>query len=154
MSPDHPPEAEGDDDRLLTPTVERTVVLLDQPMPSASTTAVATSAAADNGIPNHFLCPITKVIMIDPVLDAYGHSYKKAAIEQWLSNHDTCPVTGAVLPNNTLTRNHALRNAIEEEVRSRSAATTATASFTIPAELTYTALGDASVLGTKPRISR
>ena len=111
---------------------------------SASNTAVATSAAADDGIPNHFLCPITKVIMIDPVLDAYGHSYEKAAIEQWLSNHDTCPVTGAVLPNNTLTRNHALRNAIEEEVRSRSAATIATASFTIPAESTNTALGDAS----------
>jgi hypothetical protein len=120
MSPDHPPEAEGDDDRLLTPTVERTAALLDPPMPSASTTtapsaAVATSAAADDNIPDHFLCPITKMIMIDPVLDAYGHSYEKAAMEQWLSNHDTCPVTGALLPNNTLTKNHALRNAIEEK---------------------------------------
>jgi len=38
--------------------------------------------------------------LIDPVLDAYGHSYEKAAIEQWLSNHDTCPVTGVILPNN------------------------------------------------------
>ena len=134
MSPDHPPEAEEDDDCLLTPTSGRTAALLDPPMPSSSTTTTAPSAAvaAADDIPDHYLCPITKMIMTDPVFDAYGHSYENAAIEQWLSDHDTCPVTGALLPNKTLTKNHALRNAIEEEVRRRSAATTAAASSTIP----------------------
>jgi hypothetical protein len=73
MSPDHPPEAEEDDDRFLTPTAERTAALLDPPMPSSSTTTTAPSAAvaAADDIPDHYLCPITKMIMTDPVfLDA------------------------------------------------------------------------------------
>ena len=146
MSPDHPPEAEEDDDCLLTPTAGRMAALLDPPMPSSSTTTTAPSAAvaAADDIPDHYLCPITKMIMTDPVFDAYGHSYENAAIEQWLTDHDTCPVTGALLPNKTLTKNHALRNAIEEEVRRRSAATTAAASSTIPTESTNPPLGDAS----------
>ncbi len=64
--------------------------------------------------------------------------------KQWLSNHDTCPVIGALLPNKTLTKNHALWNAIEEEVRSHSAATIAAASSTIPMKSTNPPLGDAS----------
>ncbi len=48
------------------------------------------------------------------VIDLFGHSYKKAAIEHWLNNHNTSPVTGERLPNKTLTLNHTLRSVIEE----------------------------------------
>jgi hypothetical protein len=81
--------------------------------PSATTTAAATAAAVSNDdvnesleldvVPNHYVCPITKMIMTDPVSDAFGHSYEKTAIELWLSEHSTSPVTGAQLPNKTLT---------------------------------------------------
>ena len=53
-------------------------------------------------------------IMRDPVTCADGHSYERTEIERWLSTHSTSPRTGAQLPNNVITSNHALRNAIEE----------------------------------------
>ncbi len=68
--------------------------------------------------------------MSDPVTDANGHSYEKAAIEQWLSNHDASPVTGALLSHKNLVPNHLLRNAIN--------------STTAPATKSTTALRDAS----------
>ena len=64
------------------------------------------------------------------VTDANGHSYEKAAIEQWLSNHDTSPVTGALLSHKNLVPNHSLWNAIN--------------STTAPAAKSTTALRDAS----------
>ena len=43
-----------------------------------------------------------------------GHSYERAAIEDWFRGHATSPKTGAALPSKILTSNHTLRNAIEE----------------------------------------
>jgi ubiquitin len=68
----------------------------------------------DSSAPPSFLCPIGSGIMRDPVTCADGHSYDRADIERWLATHNTSPKTGAQLPNNALTPNHALRNAIEE----------------------------------------
>ena len=78
-------------------------------------------------VPDHYVCPITKMIMTYPVSDAFGHSYEKTAIELWLSEHSTSPVTGAQLPNKTLTLNHALRNIIQDFHSRAATATTATA---------------------------
>jgi hypothetical protein len=93
-------------EHLLTPTVERTATIFDllaaksglptmipptaaATFATANTTtivATATTAAAtannDNVdeshdiVPDHFVCPITKLIMTNPVSDAFGHSYK------------------------------------------------------------------------------
>ena len=68
----------------------------------------------DSSAPPSFLCPITQEIMREPVTCADGHSYERASIELWLATHNTSPKTGAQLPNQALTPNHALRNAIEE----------------------------------------
>ena len=68
----------------------------------------------DASAPPSFLCPVGQELMHDPVTCADGHSYERTNIAQWLSSHNTSPVTGAVLPNNTLAPNHALRNSIEE----------------------------------------
>ena len=46
--------------------------------------------------PDDFLCPITRMIMDDPVYSLHtGLSYEKAAIEKWLSREgkNYCPVT-------------------------------------------------------------
>ena len=64
--------------------------------------------------PSSFFCPISQSPMRDPVTCADGHSYEKAEIERWLASHNTSPITGAVLASTTLTRNHALRNSIDE----------------------------------------
>ena len=61
---------------------------------------------------NDCLCPITHEIMLDPVIDALGHSYERNAIESWLANHQTSPITNEVLPHRTLVTNHALRKLI------------------------------------------
>jgi hypothetical protein len=79
--------------------------------PSATTTAAAAAAAVSNDnvddsleldiVTNHFVYPITKLIMMDPVSDTFGHSYEKTAIELWLSKHSTNPVTGVRPTNST-----------------------------------------------------
>ena len=41
----------------------------------------------DDDIPNELICPITMELMTEPVIAADGHSYEKAAIEEWLKDH-------------------------------------------------------------------
>ena len=73
------------------------------------------AAAHATEAPPSFLCPISLEIMRDPVSTVDGHCYERTNIEYWLaSGARNSPKTGAVLPSTTLTRNHALRNAIEE----------------------------------------
>merc|ERR1712096_499503 len=65
-----------------------------------------------------FKCPITLNYMIDPVIAADGHTYERHAIERWFGDgHGTSPKTGAPLVHTNTVRNHALRNAIEEYVK-------------------------------------
>ncbi|KAF9684710.1 hypothetical protein SADUNF_Sadunf04G0146800 [Salix dunnii] len=64
-------------------------------------------------IPHEFLCPITKEIMVDPVILASGQTYERESIQKWLnSNHRTCPKTGQILDHLSLAPNFALRNLI------------------------------------------
>eukprot|EP01051_Picozoa_sp_SAG22_P011009 SAG22_NODE_1026_length_5964_cov_7.098039_3_plen_291_part_00 len=65
------------------------------------------------------LCPITAEVFVEPVVTADGHSYERAAIEQWLGSagaarHTTSPLTNAELPSRALLPNHALRCAVAE----------------------------------------
>ena len=79
----------------------------------------------DASAPPSFLCPFGQELkMRDPVTCADGHRgtairARASSIEQWLASHNKSPKTGAVLANNALTPNHALRNSIEEWLRSR-----------------------------------
>ena len=65
------------------------------------------------GAVSEFRCPITLCVMRDPVIASDGHSYERAAIENWLEQHKTSPVTGARLDDTRITRNHPLRSLIE-----------------------------------------
>ncbi len=38
-----------------------------------------------------------QVLMVDPVIAADGHTYERAALQEWLQHHTTSPVTGATL---------------------------------------------------------
>lgn len=44
-------------------------------------------------IPNQFICPITSLIMIDPVVCTDGNTYERKAISDWLLKHNTSPLT-------------------------------------------------------------
>jgi len=61
-----------------------------------------------------FFCPITGEIMRDPVITTGGHSYERAAIEEWFAMHRSDPKTNMVLESRALMPNHTLRSAIEE----------------------------------------
>eukprot|EP00282_Hemiselmis_andersenii_P030227 CAMPEP_0169451766 /NCGR_PEP_ID=MMETSP1042-20121227/13873_1 /TAXON_ID=464988 /ORGANISM="Hemiselmis andersenii, Strain CCMP1180" /LENGTH=117 /DNA_ID=CAMNT_0009563701 /DNA_START=112 /DNA_END=461 /DNA_ORIENTATION=+ len=70
--------------------------------------------------PQVYLCPITGEVMVDPVVCDDGHTYEKAAIQNWFNQDqfaDTDPIspnTGAPLLSRRLVRNHALRKIIDE----------------------------------------
>jgi len=61
--------------------------------------------------PHGFQCPITMEVMRDPVQATDGHSYERAAIEEWLQVHlpPTSPVTNLPLESTRLVPNVALR---------------------------------------------
>jgi len=65
--------------------------------------------------PSEFICPITCVVMKNPVITADGHTYEEKAIKDWFAiGKKTSPVTGLPLSTLQLTPNHTLRKAINE----------------------------------------
>ncbi|XP_040890125.1 WD repeat, SAM and U-box domain-containing protein 1 isoform X2 [Toxotes jaculatrix] len=66
-----------------------------------------------SGIPDEFLCPITRELMKEPVIAADGYSYERAAIESWINTKNrTSPMTNLPLLTTLLTPNHTLKMAI------------------------------------------
>ena len=43
--------------------------------------------------PQMLLCPITKELLVDPVVAADGHTYERSAIEKWLTKRESSPMT-------------------------------------------------------------
>ncbi|XP_023806551.1 WD repeat, SAM and U-box domain-containing protein 1 isoform X2 [Oryzias latipes] len=71
--------------------------------------------AEQNGseAPDHFLCPITRELMKDPVIAADGFSYERESIESWIrGKHKTSPMTNLPLRTTLLTPNRSLKMAI------------------------------------------
>jgi hypothetical protein len=44
--------------------------------------------------PDHFLCPITRAVMHDPVVATDGHTYDRRAVEEWFERHPRSPLNG------------------------------------------------------------
>lgn len=59
-------------------------------------------------------CPITHERMRDAVVADDGHTYERAAIEQWLRAHGTSPITRGAMASRTLRPNYALMAAMEQ----------------------------------------
>ncbi len=60
----------------------------------------------------HLMCPITRTLMIDPVIAPDGFTYERESIETLLISSRRSPITREIISNN-LIPNHALRNLIE-----------------------------------------
>eukprot|EP01065_Artemidia_motanka_P000934 TRINITY_DN10438_c0_g2_i1.p1 TRINITY_DN10438_c0_g2~~TRINITY_DN10438_c0_g2_i1.p1 ORF type:complete len:464 (+),score=45.97 TRINITY_DN10438_c0_g2_i1:56-1447(+) len=56
----------------------------------------------DVEVPDEFLCPITLVLMLEPVRTPGGIVYEREAIEAWVKVHGTCPATRASLTLDSL----------------------------------------------------
>lgn len=69
--------------------------------------------SACSGIPDEFLCPITRELMREPVTAADGYSYERQAIESWINTKNrSSPMTNLPLLTTLLTPNHTLKMAI------------------------------------------
>ena len=74
--------------------------------------------AVARSLQDAFVCPIAGDMMTDPVFTSDGHTYERAAIEQWFAStraqggQPTSPLTGLVLANTNLIPNIALRGQI------------------------------------------
>ena len=64
-------------------------------------------------IPEEYYCPITHLVMADPVSTEDGHTYEREAIEEWLQKNNTSPLTNAKLNTKTLIPNYSLRKLIQ-----------------------------------------
>ena len=60
----------------------------------------------------HLMCPITRTLMIDPVIASDGFTYERESIENWLRSKRNSPITREFMRNN-LIPNLALKNLIE-----------------------------------------
>ncbi|XP_013858434.1 WD repeat, SAM and U-box domain-containing protein 1 [Austrofundulus limnaeus] len=66
-----------------------------------------------SGIPDEFLCPITRELMKEPVIAADGYSYEREAIQIWINTKNrSSPMTNLPLLTTLLTPNHTLKMAI------------------------------------------
>ena len=66
-------------------------------------------------IPNHFRCPISLDLMMDPVIVSTGITYDRRSIEAWLDmGNSTCPVTNQELVPDDVIPNHSLRRLIQD----------------------------------------
>jgi hypothetical protein len=62
-----------------------------------------------------FVCPITQEQMVDPVVALDGHSYSRAAIQDWFrAGRLSSPCTNERLASDQLVPNHSLRKAMEQ----------------------------------------
>lgn len=67
-----------------------------------------------NEVPEDYICPITTELMLDPVVDCAGHTYEKAAIQEWFGRgKKTSPKTGEELKNFNLIPNYSIKSAIQ-----------------------------------------
>lgn len=58
------------------------------------------------------ICPISKQIMINPVITNMGISYERKDILEWINKKNNCPVTGEYLDSTLLIPNIQLKNTI------------------------------------------
>ena len=69
---------------------------------------------ADNNPPDEFLCPITKELMNEPVIDEFGHTYEHAALLQSKLHQNRSPLTNNPYNSEILIPNRAIKSQIEE----------------------------------------
>ena len=74
-------------------------------LPTGETKQATEPVAIAVLVPNFLLCPMTKVIMKDPVSLIDGSTFEHQAIKKWLQTNNTNPLTGLRLSNTSLRPN-------------------------------------------------
>jgi hypothetical protein len=80
-------------------------------------TGVSQQPHQQRGPPDQFYCPITRDLMIEPVISPDGYTFEKEAIERWLlQENGTCPVSRQPLKGTQLRKNLAIQECIQAEI--------------------------------------
>lgn len=64
-------------------------------------------------LPPSFVCPLTRKLMEDPVMDTCAHTFERGAICRWVEAHDCCPISRKPMHLDDLISNHSLAERIE-----------------------------------------
>lgn len=64
-----------------------------------------------------YICPLSHMMMNDPIITPYGISFDRSAIEAHLSTSSTCPLTNKPLSKSDLIPNYALKSSITEYLK-------------------------------------
>lgn len=82
---------------------------------STTSSSSAATAAATEGIPGLFLCPLSRRVLKDPVVACDGFTYDKRAIQEHFETGDrTSPLTKQQLRSTAVLPNHSIRAAVNE----------------------------------------
>jgi len=65
-------------------------------------------------IKNSFICPISKIMMENPVITPYGTTYEKSYIINWIKNNKNDFLTHKPLSEDMLTPNYIMKEKIDE----------------------------------------
>ena len=58
-------------------------------------------------------CPLTQQMMQNPVITSDGHTYERAAIEEWLKYNNTSPITGEEVKSKEIVNNVVLGKVVK-----------------------------------------
>ena len=84
--------------------------------------AIARVLAEDAGVsterlfPVEYRCPIGGELMIEPVIDRYGHTYEESNITHWLNENNVSPLNRQPLSRKELYPNRILKNLIDNHL--------------------------------------
>ncbi|XP_073130785.1 U-box domain-containing protein 9-like [Henckelia pumila] len=84
-----------------------------QQSPNYSRALYGLSDDGDQGGPLQFRCPISGLLLKDPVVLASGQTYNRRFIQQWLKDgHPRCPQTHQLLDHTVLIPNLSIKNMV------------------------------------------
>jgi hypothetical protein len=72
-----------------------------------------TTSPSQLSVPSEFLCPITKKMMVKPMMSKSGYNFERDAIITWVNDYGTCPLTRQSLHTHDLITNHSLKQKIQ-----------------------------------------
>ncbi len=67
----------------------------------------------------HFVCPLSRCVMLEPVVWADGHSYEASFLQTWLEKHDTSPISRKQYFAKEIYPNRILKEMISEALDSK-----------------------------------
>ena len=98
--------------RPLYIPIEPVIPIIDYPVVDENLYASFCLDGLPDALVEQIRCPITLMLMRQPVIAPDGFTYEFAAIKKWLEKHDTSPATNERLESKRLFINHAMRKMI------------------------------------------